>query len=215
MTTVDDAPEPVLPEPPGPANEAALRVFRALNRWCMVPACRAGAGAWLATPLGGWILLLRVRGRRSGLLRETPLNYVVAEGAAWVLAGFGPRTEWYRNLLAEPSVEAWLPGRRLACVATEVRDPATRDRIIPRVVRSTAVPSLSAGINPWTASDEEIARRLAWVPLIRLDPVGGPVAAGPDDPGGSAWIWRQATVIGATLVAACVIGRLLRRQARR
>jgi deazaflavin-dependent oxidoreductase (nitroreductase family) len=214
LAVVDAVQEPTLPDPPGPPDEAALRLFRALNRWFMVPACRAGLGAWVSTPAGGWVVLLRVRGRRSGLVRETPLNYLLADGAIWVLAGFGPRTEWYRNLLAEPRVEAWLPGRRLACVATEVRDPAIRSRIIPPLVRSTAFPSLAAGVNPWTTADEEIDRALAWVPLIRLDADVGPLDAGPDDPGGTGWIWRQGLVIGASLVALRVVRRLLRGVAR-
>lgn len=213
MTAVDASPGSALPEPPGSADESALRFFRALNRWFMIPVARRGAGAWLATPLGGWIMLLRVRGRRSGIIRETPLNYLVAEGAVWVLAGFGPRTEWYRNLLVDPAVEAWLPAGRLACTATEVRDPALRDRIIPPLVRSTALPSLAAGINPWTDSDQEIAGKLASVPLVRLDPVVGPLAAGPDDPGGAAWIWRQILVLGASLLAVRLTLGFLRRLA--
>jgi hypothetical protein len=47
----------------------------------MVPATRAGLGAWLSTPFGGAMVLLRIRGRKSGLLRETPLNYVIVDGA--------------------------------------------------------------------------------------------------------------------------------------
>ncbi len=37
------------------------------------------------------------------------------------------------------------------------------------------------------------------VPLIRLAPVEGPIAAGPDDPGGQAWIWRQALITSLTV----------------
>ncbi len=92
----------------------------------MVPSLRLGLGPWIGTPIGGYILLLRVRGRKSGLWREAPLSYLVADGAVWIMAGFGARTEWYRNLVVDPGVEVWLPGRFLRCRAEEASDRATR-----------------------------------------------------------------------------------------
>jgi len=185
--------------------------FKALNRWFMVPVHRAGLGAWLSTPIGGYMLLLRVRGRKSGVMRETPLSYLVAEGSAWVMAGFGPRTEWYRNLLADPHVEAWMPGGRHAGVATEELDPAVRARILPVLARATGAPAFLTGLNPWTASDETILAAVAWVPLVRFRPDDGPLEPGPDDPGGQAWIWRQALALGATWLAWRVVRRTLGR----
>ena len=191
-------------------DSAARTSFKALNRWFMVPVQRAGLGAWLGSPIGGWMLLLRVRGRRSGLVRETPLSYLVAEGSIWVIAGFGPDTQWYRNLLANPDVEVVLPGRRVRASATEVRTAAVRARIIPVLVRATGLPSLLAGLNPWRASDERILEALDFVPLIRIDPADGPIEAGPDDPGGSGWLWRQGLVAAATLASGVVILRCRR-----
>jgi len=209
---------PPLAEPPsrGPWAAAAPRLitgFKAINRWFMVPAHHAGLGAWVSTPVGGWILLLRVRGRKSGVIRETPLNYLVEDGAVWVMAGFGRRTEWYRNLLADSSVEVRLPGRRFACTAEEMPDPAVRSRMIPRLVRATGLPGTMVVPMPWIAPDEEILDALPWVPLIRIRARdGSPIEAGPDDPGGFAWVWRQAMVMVASLVAwRFVKGRTRRR----
>jgi deazaflavin-dependent oxidoreductase (nitroreductase family) len=220
-TAATDAPAapslaaPSLPEPPRPPDAAALSFFKVLNRWFMVPAVRAGLGPWVSTPLGGYMVLLRVRGRKSGLVRETPLNYVIADGSAWVLAGFGPHTEWYRNLLADPDVEIVLPGRPpLAAVASEVTMANVRARIMPAILRSTIGPSLAAGMNPFTMTDQAVLDGMAWVPLVRLMPVGAVLEPGADDPGGRAWIWRQAIVIGATLAAAGVLVRLAARLAR-
>ena len=155
---------------------------------------RAGLGAWFATPIGGYVLLMRVRGRRSGRIRDVPLSYLVAEGAPWVLAGWGQATQWYRNLLADPSVEVILPGRTIRCAAEEVRDPETRRRVVPALVRAAGLPGYMGGVDP-RGPDQAILDAYAWVPLIRLRPVGGPIAAGPDDPGGTAWVWRQAVVL--------------------
>jgi deazaflavin-dependent oxidoreductase (nitroreductase family) len=203
---------PSLPEPPGPPDAGALAFFKLLNRWFMVPAVRAGLGPWVSSPLGGHVVLLRVRGRKSGLVRETPLNYVITDGCAWVLAGFGPRTEWYRNLLAAPDVEIVLPGRPpMAAIASEVTASATRTRIIPAIMRSTLGPSLAAGMNPLTTAGHALAEEMAWVPVVRLTPVDEPLEPGADDPGGRAWIWRQAVAVAATLAAAGVLYRLLAR----
>jgi deazaflavin-dependent oxidoreductase (nitroreductase family) len=196
------------------ADPIARAAFRQLNRRFMVPMHHAGFGEWLGTPFGGYILLLRVRGRRSGAMREAPLSYLVAEGSAWVMAGFGSRTDWYRNLLADPAVEVFLPGRRFAATATEETDSATRGRILPRLARAAGLPGLMVGVNPWTAADEAVLAALDHVPLIRLDPVPGPIEPGPDDPGGRAWIWRQALVTALTIGLIAAVARIVRETAR-
>ncbi len=186
-------------------------LFKAFNRWFMLPAHRAGLAPWVSTPFGGWILVLRVRGRKSGRIRDTPLNYLVEDGAVWVMAGLGRRTEWYRNLLADPAVEVRLPGRRFAGTAQEVSDPAVRARVIPRLVRATGIPGMMVIPSPWLAPDEEILDATTWVPLVRIRARDdSPIEPGADDPGGHAWVWRQALVAGAVLVGWRLAGRLLR-----
>jgi deazaflavin-dependent oxidoreductase (nitroreductase family) len=209
---------PPLPAPPERsearhcADRALGAAFRLLNGSTTIPLLRAGLGSWLGSPLGGWMLLLRVRGRKSRLVREIPLSYLVDEGAAWVMAGFGPRTQWYRNLLADPQVEVILPGRTRRCVADEVLDRDVRRRILPKLLRATGVPGYMSGCDPWRAPVDRVLEVTAWVPLIRLRPVGEPLVAGPDDPGGLGWVWRQAVAISLTVwvarIAARVVGRI-------
>jgi deazaflavin-dependent oxidoreductase (nitroreductase family) len=207
--------EPPLADPPADGalhglDPIAHRAFKALNRYFMIPMHRAGLGAWLGSPIGGCMLLLRVRGRKSGIVRETPLNYLVADGSVWIVAGFGPQTEWYRNLLVDPTVEVVLPTRRLTGTAVEVRSPVVRARILPALLRATGLPSFLAGVNPWTATVAQVTDALDFVPLIRIDPADGWLDPGPDDPGGRAWIWRQALVLVASLVVVRTLRRLLR-----
>lgn len=200
------------PTPPDSTpSRLARRAFRTLNRYLMVPALKAGLGPWMGTPLGGWILLLRVRGRKSGIVRDNPLSYLVADGAVWVMAGFGSRTDWYRNLLADPEVELLLPGRAIACRAQVVDSPYIRARIIPRLVRATGAPGFLTGISPYRSTDDELLAATAWVPLVRLAPEDELLVAGPDDPGGLGWLWRQPVL----LVAGLLLGRRLRDFARR
>jgi deazaflavin-dependent oxidoreductase (nitroreductase family) len=192
---------------------ASRTAFRYANRYAMVPFHRAGLAAWLGNPLTGWQLLLTTTGRKSGLRRPTPLGYMVADGAVWVLAGYGSATLWYRNLLADPAVEVLLPARPpFAGIATEIVDPSVRARVIPRLVRSMALPGTMIGCLPWSAPDERILELTAWVPLVRVVPADGTLLVpGPDDPGGLGWTWRMLVATLATVAAF----RLLPRRGRR
>jgi deazaflavin-dependent oxidoreductase (nitroreductase family) len=167
----------------------------------MVPLHEVSFAAWLGNPATGWQCLLTTTGRRSGLPRLAPLGYIVMDGAAWVLAGYSPRTAWYRNVLADCRVELRPPARAsLPAVAEEVREPETRARVIPPLCRSMALPGSFIGCFPLKATDEWILGCVSWVPLVRNSAVDGqPIEAGPDDPGGRGWIWRQALALGLTL----------------
>jgi deazaflavin-dependent oxidoreductase (nitroreductase family) len=166
----------------------------------------------MGTPIGGWLLVIRVRGRKSGLGHDVPLSYLVKDGSAWVMAGFGPGTQWYKNLVADPHVELVLPGRLpMRAIAEEVRNREIRARILPHLVRATGMPGYMAGADPFRAPAERILEVTSWVPLIRLMPEGEPLLAGPDDPGGHGWIWRQAAVLTLTVWAIRRLVGLVRR----
>ncbi len=193
--------------------DASRSAFRWANRYAMVPFHRAGLAAWLGNPLTGWQCLVTTTGRRSGLPRAAPLGYLVADGAAWVLAGYGPTTLWFRNLLEDPRVELLLPGRPpIAALATEASDPSVRARIIPPLCRSMALPGAMIGCFPPTAPDEEVLACVAWVPLVRIAPADGSrLVVGPDDPGGLGWAWRQAVAVGLSILGLRALRRGLRR----
>ena len=228
MTATTDPPtDPLtssLPEPgtliPPPELSGALKAisdasrtaFRYGNRYFVVPVHRAGLAAWMGSPLTGWQGLVTTIGRRSGLRRHTPLGYLVMDGAAWVMAGYGPSTLWYRNVLDEPRVELLLPGRPpIAALATEERDASVRARIIPPLCRSMALPGAMIGCLPATSSDERILGCVSWVPLVRIRPADGSLLLpGPDDPGGHGWVWRQGVLLVASSVLMLVARRLLR-----
>ncbi|HJQ75719.1 MAG TPA: nitroreductase family deazaflavin-dependent oxidoreductase [Acidimicrobiia bacterium] len=70
--------------------------------------------------LGSRFLMIEHRGRSSGRLYRTVVEVVGRPGSAgeeWlVVSGFGPRTDWYRNLREGGLVAIWLGSRR--CHAT-------------------------------------------------------------------------------------------------
>lgn len=196
----------------GVASRGSTIAFRYVNRCAVVPLHRAGLAAWLGSPLAGWQCLLTTTGRRSGLRRDTPLAYIVMGGAAWVLAGYGPTTLWYRNLLAEPRVELRLPGRQgIAARADAVTDAGVRAHVIPPLCRSMALPGAMVGCFPPISPDERILECVSWVPLVRIAPADGrPLLPGPDDPGGRGWLWRQGIALGGTLLLLSLVRRVRR-----
>jgi len=67
---------------------------------------------WL---LGHRFLLLVHRGRKSGLLRETVLEVILYEPAireSVVVSAWGEKADWYRNVVATPTLEVWTGGQR-------------------------------------------------------------------------------------------------------
>src|SRR6266536_4107956 len=59
----------------------------------------------LADQLGRSTLLLTTRGRKTGRWRTTALNYLVEGDVLYVVSGMGPRSDWLRNLQADPQVQ--------------------------------------------------------------------------------------------------------------
>jgi deazaflavin-dependent oxidoreductase (nitroreductase family) len=61
---------------------------------------------------GKRIVMLDHLGRRSGRLRQTPLEVVHRSGDAYVLcSGTGPSADWYRNLKNNPAAGLWVGSR--------------------------------------------------------------------------------------------------------
>ena len=202
--------------PYGPLTSRMLpamhRAFLVLNRRLALPVLHAGLAPFWSLPVTGYMAILRTRGRKSGVVREAPLGYVISEGAVYVWAGFGPATQWLRNVEADPRVEVVLPGRSFAGLAEVVTDPDERLRAGRALAAALGVIGMmTLGLNPRTATDEELSRRTAGLPLVRIRPTG--IAAGPFDPGGRAWIACQLVAIWASWRALVLLARLVGRRA--
>src|SRR5262245_39299377 len=70
--------------PPSPNSEEArpgLRLsFKYVNRYFMVPVFRLGLGWAMGSPTGGYVMLLKTVGKKSGKTRYAPVNYAIMEG---------------------------------------------------------------------------------------------------------------------------------------
>lgn len=96
---------------PGPVLHALFRI--------PLPLLRARLG-WL---LGGRVVLIEHIGRRTGTLRRTALEVVGRDrvsGSVTVASGYGERSDWYRNLRANPRATIVLGPRRHTVEAVPV-----------------------------------------------------------------------------------------------
>jgi deazaflavin-dependent oxidoreductase (nitroreductase family) len=187
-----------------PATHAA---FNGMNKYVGVPALKMGLGRYISNPLTGYLMILRTRGRKSGEMRDAPLGYTISGDSVYCIAGFGRRACWYQNLLADPKVEAILPGRSFAGVAEEVTDPDERLRVLPPLLRSMGVIAAMFGLgNPWRDSPAEIAAKCEGMPLVRVRATG--IAAGPEDPSGRYWV--VPALVGAYLTLRIIRSRFRR-----
>ncbi|MDG4803790.1 nitroreductase family deazaflavin-dependent oxidoreductase [Micromonospora sp. WMMD980] len=80
---------------------------RRIPRWLArapIPLYRNGLGRLL----GRRLMMLEHRGRRSGLPRYVVLEVVDREpGALFLASGYGPASQWFRNVRADPAVRVW------------------------------------------------------------------------------------------------------------
>ncbi len=85
-----------------------VEFFRMLNR-VVEPVIRAGVGSPRIVPSG--FIVLETVGRKTGTLRRSPLA-ATRLGRFVVVATFrGARSQWVRNLAAQPRTRYWLCGK--------------------------------------------------------------------------------------------------------
>lgn len=191
---------PERPLPYGPLMTRMLprlhRVLLAVNRYAAVPLLRAGLGPLFANPLTGSLMVLRTRGRRSGLRRDAPLGYVILDGCVYFCAGFGRPTQWLRNIEADPRVELLLPAGAVAGTAEDVTDPAEWARAMRALLGSMGIIGRATVGDVRRASDEGLIALAGGLPLVRVRVTG--LGSGPFDPGGMGWL--VPTVISVVLI---------------
>ena len=131
--------------------------------------------AHLGGLLGSRFVLVHHTGRSSGLAREVVVEVVERDhtaGTVTVAAGFGPRTQWYQNLLATPAASVELGWKRYDVHA----EPLTRDEAGDTMVRYArrhprAGRTLAHYMGFPAPDDEEGYRELGRsLPMLRLVP---------------------------------------------
>lgn len=113
--------------------------------------------------------VLRVRGRKSGEWRTTPVNLLTIDGVRYLLAPRGT-TQWVRNLRAAGSGELVLGRRREAFRASEL-DDAAKAPVVREYLRrwKWETGMFFEGLDA-DASDDRIAEVAPGFPVFRVSP---------------------------------------------
>jgi deazaflavin-dependent oxidoreductase (nitroreductase family) len=179
-----------------PATEEKLRQgFKYFNRF-MLLMWRLGLGPWVNfwPEAVGRIMVITHTGRKSGLKRQTPVNYAIIDGDIYCTAGFGGDSDWYLNIMADPEVEVWLRDGWWSGVAEDTSENERRLPLLRQVLIAGGFAApLFGGINPTTATDDELAEATADYRLIRIRRTEA--RTGPGGPGDLSWVWPLAAMI--------------------
>ncbi len=177
-----------------PQTEERLRqLFKKLNHFMML-IWRLGLGKWLnAWPsIGGRIMVITQTGRKTGKKRRTPVNYNVVDGEIYCTAGFGSKSDWYRNVVADPRIEVWLPDGWWAGVVEDASDHENRTELMRQVLIGSGIVAPLFGIDPKKLSDAELEQITTPYCLLRVERAEARTGRG--GPGELAWIWPLATM---------------------
>lgn len=145
------------------------RVFHAMNPF-MVFMLRIGLG-WtmnIAPAISGRIMVIKHRGRKSGKEYLTPVNYAKVDGEVYCTAGFGSTCDWYRNLLANPSVELWLPEGKRQAGAEDATDASNRIFLMRQVIIGSGFAGPLFGVNQSKMNDAQLDAATKEYRLVRF-----------------------------------------------
>jgi len=151
-----------------PPTGLSRMLFRApvwLYRW--------GLG-WL---LGKRFLLINHVGRKSGLPRQAVVEVIAYDkehGTCFVAAGFGPKSQWYQNLLATPEVTIVVGRKRLAVTAVPLTPTDSGTALLDYAQRhTTAIRNLSRMVGyevDGTEADYRALGEQGIIPVVRFEP---------------------------------------------
>ena len=141
-----------------PAQINTLRkIFRLVNSF-MVFMWKIGWGKMINFwPQGiGRIMVIKHRGRKTGKERLTPVNYAPVEGEIYCTAGFGSGSDWYRNMLANPEIELWLPEGKRDARAEDISSAPNRIFLLRQVLIASGFAGPLFGIDQKKFTDEQL-----------------------------------------------------------
>lgn len=168
--------------------------FKSFNKF-MLLLWRLGMGHWFGLWPEGWgqIMVITHRGRVSGKKYRTPVNFAIVDEEVYCTAGFGKIADWYKNIIANPEVEIWLPESWWAGRAEDVSGSENYLEVMRAVIKASGFAGPMFGVDAEILDDEALekaTRNYKLVHIHREEP-----RTGPGGPGELAWIWQVATFV--------------------
>lgn len=144
--------------------------------WCLMRLPRIWYKLGLGPVVGRIFLLLTTTGRKTGLPRETPLQYEEVHGVIYVASARGMDADWVRNIAANPHITVQVGAWHFEGTAEIVTSPARiadflqlrlerRPRMMGAMLRAEGLPP-----NPTRADLEALASRIVVVAIRPSSP---------------------------------------------
>jgi deazaflavin-dependent oxidoreductase (nitroreductase family) len=152
---------------------------------------RLGLG-WLV----GWVLMLITHtGRISGFPRRTMVEYHSLHGVKYAPCAFGPRSDWYQNIVANPNVVIQTIHGAERVKVVRVTDDHELLRVFALFMRRDP-PLLKAYLASFgiQATPEDVLAKKERIYWLRFDPTSSPTP--PPQKADLAWIWLVALAGG-------------------
>ena len=143
-------------------------LFRIVNRLIVVPGFQMGLGRFISNPLTGNIMVLGIRGKKTGKIRYAPVSFARRDGKVYCYQGKETRGQWYLNILAHPDVEVLLPRERFTGRAEELPEGPERLKALRMLLQGSGLSRSMYGFNPAEAPDEVLEEKTRGIPVISI-----------------------------------------------
>jgi deazaflavin-dependent oxidoreductase (nitroreductase family) len=104
---------------------------------------------------------LTTRGRVSGRPHEIEIWFARDGATLYVMAGAGDRSDWVRNLVAEPAVTVRVRGVTFAATARVVAAGTDEDALARRIVTDKFRPRYHGSLDDWQVRSLPVALDVA------------------------------------------------------
>lgn len=140
-------------------------------------------------PIQGRIIMIITHiGRKTGIPRHTAVEFHTMNGIKYIPCAFGTKSQWYRNIMANPRVTIQTADGTEQMIAVRITQDDELVSVIEMILNRN--PSLmnwyleSIGVTP---NREELLAHKDQLVFLRFDPTSDPTPRGLDVD--LAWIW--------------------------
>ena len=122
----------------------------------------------LGRVMGGRVLMLTHKGRKSGLDRYVVLEVVDRTSEGWyVAAAYGNNADWFRNTKADPNVTVNYKGRSTAATATVAPEPEGAE-VLRRYARKHPRAARTLGRLMGVPMEGDMTEAAHTIPIVKL-----------------------------------------------
>jgi deazaflavin-dependent oxidoreductase (nitroreductase family) len=122
---------------------------------------------------GNYVLILSTKGRKTGKIHRTPVEYFLHEGRYYIISGFGEQTDWYKNISASPLVTLQNGYER---ICAEGRPPQTDEEwdAVHLYLTRSPIGRLFMADHFENVQDDDLMLVVKQLPVLTFDPTDKP-----------------------------------------